>query len=652
MSRRVEYALLILVLLIALAVRFYGLGFDLPFTSNPDEPNIVDHAVATLKTGNWNPGWFIYPSGYHYLQVGVQGLQLLWGMARGTYSSVADLPDSSATITTAPDTYLWARGTTVLFGVLAVLLVYRLGKRLFGPTAGLAGALLLALSPLHIEHSQFVTTDVPTAFLCLLAVSLALEVLEYGGVGRALLAGLVVGAAGAFKYNAVVALLPLLLALVMRAVCSGEPQEGFVLPLRRFFNRELGLALLGVAIGYAVLCPFTFGSLPTFLDDLGYETHVYRFGGEQGVVRLYETDSGLTLPPWLAYSHYLLSRYENPLAGLTYLGGIVLALARRRKQEVLLLVFALGYYLFLSSYNSIFVRNILPALPALAVLGGGFLSDALSWLLGRFASSQPLARFQPAALGLVLIALLARPTAGILGAGRYRATPKSEVQVRRWLDEHVQPGERVAVEIHPLLFAHSPYHVTSIDYLSNYPLDAFVNLGGHTQNLPGPRLTIFRVPDLPLHPQQRLETVAGPGVRLLGFDAGKRREEGDLAYVTAEPNLRAGQVLGLTLYLQADKSLPEDYLVRVRLIDAAGKVVASQEQAPCAGACPASQWIPGQVVVDREDMPLPPALPAGTYQLELQVLRPENKEPLPFTPVGSETTELLLRPIPLLERAP
>ena len=100
MSRYLERILLVLILLLALFLRLYGLGFSLPYTIHPDEPNVVDHAVATIKTGDWNPHWFIYPSGYHYLQVGVQTLQLLWGIARGVYSSPADLPDSSS-ITTA-----------------------------------------------------------------------------------------------------------------------------------------------------------------------------------------------------------------------------------------------------------------------------------------------------------------------------------------------------------------------------------------------------------------------------------------------------------------------------------------------------------------------------------------------------------------------
>ncbi len=706
MARSVERLLLVLIILLALFLRFYGLGFSLPLTVHPDEPNVVDHAVATIKTGDWNPRWFIYPSGYHYLQVGVLSLHLLWGIARGIYSGPADLPDSSHVITAAPAAYLWARGTTALFGALSVFLVYLLGRRLSGPGAGLVGALLLAVSPLHAEHSHYVTTDVPTAALTLLAVYLAIEVLERGGLGRGFLAGLVVGLAGGFKYNAVVALLPLLLAVGLRAARREPAARRATLPL-------LAMALLGVLVGYTVACPYTFADLPTFLDDLGYETHVYRFGGEAGVIRIYEVGN-LRLPPWMAYAHYLGE--ENLPAALAYLGGIVLALVRRRRPEMVLLSFVAGYYLFLSSYASIFVRNVLPALPALAVLGGIFLAEGARWLVERRPWKEPLSRLSGALLahkrtgqraalsarggaGLlrsldgVLLLLVApaisfAPARGIYGADRYLAIPTSEVQARSWLDAHVAPGEKVAAELHPLVFMRSSYHVTPVDYLSNYPLEALVNLGytyvvanserygpefarqdtfpdyylpllsrlervadfpGHTQKLPGPRLTIFRLPAGGPHPQRSLDVAAGSGLRLLGLDIGWRRGEGELSYVQAVAGLRAGESLALALYMRADAALPEDYTALLRLRAADGKVVASTEVAPCGGACPTSGWAPGQVVVVNADISLAPVLPAGAYRLELQVLRPGTRQPLPFAPAGPEAGTLALAEIALME---
>jgi uncharacterized membrane protein len=75
------------------------------------------------------------------------------------------------------------RYVSVLFGVLAVPLLYRLGRALFagaprlGQTAGLWGALLLALNPYQVWHSQDVRNytlwpALSLASLCLLLCAL------------------------------------------------------------------------------------------------------------------------------------------------------------------------------------------------------------------------------------------------------------------------------------------------------------------------------------------------------------------------------------------------------------------------------------------------------------------------------------------------
>ncbi|MEQ8973490.1 MAG: glycosyltransferase family 39 protein [Coleofasciculus sp. C1-SOL-03] len=48
----------------------------------------------------------------------------------------------------------WLRGLAVLFAITSVFLVYQLGRRLAGEAEGLIAALILALSPLFINHAQ------------------------------------------------------------------------------------------------------------------------------------------------------------------------------------------------------------------------------------------------------------------------------------------------------------------------------------------------------------------------------------------------------------------------------------------------------------------------------------------------------------------
>jgi hypothetical protein len=73
----------------------------------------------------------------------------------------------------ARDSYLTPRLLSALAGSLSVLVLYRLGARLFGRSAGIVAATLLAISPFHLWHSQvgrgyeLACLFVLTSYLCL-----------------------------------------------------------------------------------------------------------------------------------------------------------------------------------------------------------------------------------------------------------------------------------------------------------------------------------------------------------------------------------------------------------------------------------------------------------------------------------------------------
>jgi len=58
---------------------------------------------------------------------------------------------------------------SVVFGILAVILIYRLGKFIFSEKAGILASLFLSLSPLHIYYSQEITGYSFSIFLALVS---------------------------------------------------------------------------------------------------------------------------------------------------------------------------------------------------------------------------------------------------------------------------------------------------------------------------------------------------------------------------------------------------------------------------------------------------------------------------------------------------
>ena len=87
--------------LIALvAIVFFGLflrlwrldfGRELPYLAHTDEPTQYNPAVNMLKTGDWSPHFFNYPSLTIYLDAVVLYAGFLVGKLFGVYESMADL---------------------------------------------------------------------------------------------------------------------------------------------------------------------------------------------------------------------------------------------------------------------------------------------------------------------------------------------------------------------------------------------------------------------------------------------------------------------------------------------------------------------------------------------------------------------------------
>jgi len=61
-DRWTERAAILLILLLAAAIRIHGVAFGLPGLNDPDEPLFMMTALDMLRSGNLNPGWFGHPA--------------------------------------------------------------------------------------------------------------------------------------------------------------------------------------------------------------------------------------------------------------------------------------------------------------------------------------------------------------------------------------------------------------------------------------------------------------------------------------------------------------------------------------------------------------------------------------------------------------
>jgi hypothetical protein len=97
-----------------------------------------------------------------------------------------------------------ARAVTAVIGVLTVGLTYLLGRRLYGPTAGLIAALLLAVMPYHVIVSRQALLDGLMTLCTTLVLYCLVRYVESGALSWMLASSAVMGAAVLSKETSIV----------------------------------------------------------------------------------------------------------------------------------------------------------------------------------------------------------------------------------------------------------------------------------------------------------------------------------------------------------------------------------------------------------------------------------------------------------------
>ena len=406
------------VLLLALALRVWGLPWGLPsathyFSYHPDESVVLETSSLTMNVfaGRLLPHFYNYGSLQLYLVCFANTLAALFG-----YVDIVP-KDFSVWYPQWAKMYLIGRCLTVGMGVGTVWATYALGARLWGRRAGLFAALILAVTPLHAQHSHFLTVDVPATFWVMLSLlwSARLATDDPKPLKAALCAGVFAGLATATKYNMALAVLPLIAACAMRfapeptsllrnkLLRRGPPHGGgqkvsegrgkpcpYSSPARfRKVGACAGVGFFAFALAFFAACPGAILESGSFFRDFHAEA-VHVQNTDDPTFR--DTGNGFVYQ----ITHNLDAGLGWPLLALT-LVSIGYALYRRQRGDGLLAAFALPYYILISLAAVRYARYTIPLLPILALWAGRMLADG-SRLPNRLAQ-----RATAAAAALVFV---------------------------------------------------------------------------------------------------------------------------------------------------------------------------------------------------------------------------------------------------------
>ena len=282
--------------------------------------------------------------------------------------------------------YLAARIVVLMLALGAIAASWWLGRRAYGVPAALVAAALVAVEVTEVAYSRMAVTDVPLTLG--VAASLALLV-----SGRIELAGLVAGLATSIKYPGVFLLVPI------AVVAYREPRK---------LAAGIGLAI----VGFFATSPFFLVHFGSAVSDAYRVQHLAHQG-------------------WLGFEHddiapiaFLAQLWHGVGPALLICGvGLVVAIAHRTRTDLILVSFVLVYFLDLCTIGAHFDRYTLPLLPPLGALAG------------RLRGLAP-----------VTLLLLVVPLTWSIRDARTLTKTDTRVVAHRWVEAHVPPGTRIAVD--------------------------------------------------------------------------------------------------------------------------------------------------------------------------------------------------------------
>lgn len=433
---RLVVAGLLIVLLVGAGLRFHGLNWDDSHHLHPDERflAIVGNAIRVpsnpldyfdTKRSTLNP----YNQGFDGFAYGTAPLFLVrWIAEQVGRASYDQLPSVG-------------RALSAGFDVGTILLVFLLGRLVYGAVPGLVAAALTATAVLHIQLSHFFAVDTFLAFATTLALYAAYRAWLFGGARNFAFLGLALGLGVATKLSAA-----LLLPIVGLATFVPSPNG----ERRALLDRVVSLALCGAValLVYRVGEPYSFDAT----TPLGFRPNVQRFTDLDRWVKI--SSGEIEVPFMLQWANTPNPRYAlsslvtwgfGAAAGLSALAGLIFAVLDLRRwpaggRHLLLVAWAGINVLYFGFQFAKFMRYFLPAYPVLAVLAGWVLVEVSGPIAARAG------RVLGPALRLVAPGVVAATLIYAVMFSAIYTRPNTRIQASEWIYANIPSGSVLGIE--------------------------------------------------------------------------------------------------------------------------------------------------------------------------------------------------------------
>lgn len=464
--------ILSLVLLLAFCVRFLGMWPG--FSDHPDESVITVPAWRMIASLDFSPHYYTYGSFYFYVQALVYLVigsffyiqdQLLVYIFRYPAAIFGfDLPTATTQLLAVryffsldylpnyygKQLYYAGRLITVLLGSLTVFLTFKIAKQIFNEHVALFSSLVLAVLPLAVRDSKFITVDIPQTFFAMLVILFLIMIIKKGRLTDYVFSGITLGFFFSFKYY------PFLFLSLLLAHTLNRNKDHLI-------SKNLITALFLIPAGFLLGSPGAIFEMNIFLKDTVWAIGRYGVGDK----------SVFTYHPF--YFGFLFWKGLTPPISILFLLGVIFGLRKNFQMTffILLPILVMLYYFSFHTASS-YERALQPILPLISILAGLGIYQLISTT--KFLKKGEIV-FKGVFVSLILLVFLSYPIFIITESG-YACTKLSTIKVsEEWIRNNIPENSRVAYVIGTRFPSDKTYNTVAIDLPKAFSLQELYKLG-------------------------------------------------------------------------------------------------------------------------------------------------------------------------------
>jgi len=351
---------LLLIFLLGLGLRLWGITYGFPHIWNIDEPALVRSAYSLRF--NLNPGHFDWPHFYYYFN-GLFYMIFYYARAVITKLGLKDFVELVAPIVYKDPTvfYLISRVINAIVGAFTVVVMFKTAKTVFPKSMAIIAALLIAILPYHVGESHKALLEPALVLTMLLVYLYSIKIIKNPTLKNYILAGVFIGLSTSIKYNGFLSAICIIVASIVAFRLNQKKVSIKFLIKALFISATVSVAIFFVTTPYALLDYKEF-----FRNDIS-----------SGAFWQFENIGKLPINLYLSSLWFNLVT-KMPLAvtypiWITGMVGLIVATIKKEYKLLPLSSFLIFYIVYTSSLERQPTHYFLPIFPLIIIFATYFL---------------------------------------------------------------------------------------------------------------------------------------------------------------------------------------------------------------------------------------------------------------------------------------